>query len=235
MRRAASSAVLDALRRHGCASADALALALGIARDSVHYAAWSLWRRCEVEYYPLPYGAGAWCAGGPPRRVAATCDGRLVELDVAGIAAALAGAIAGGARGIKPARFARRELGLDCSRGAALRVAAGIVAALLDGSALRDRRDGVAMYLVTDPRAAIERLRRAAETGVAPLRPAPRPDGCARREESRRKMVIVTLRLPRGLLAIIDALVERGAFPSRTAALRAAAEELVRRYAGGGA
>jgi hypothetical protein len=237
--RAARARLLDILRQRGCATTDALALLAGIDRSTAYYAMWALANKCLVVRYALPGDIGAWCPGGPPGDIAVTCNGALALLDVRKAAARLAALIVRGARSVRVAKFVKRELGLVCETGSVPRLVRGALLAMLGDCAVPDRRGGSSVLLVTDPRCALERLLRVAETGVLPAAPVPPESGCRPAAETRREgrgeSRLVSVKVPREHVEMIDELVRRGAFPSRSDAVRAAIEELIGRRAGGAA
>jgi len=222
-------ALLELLRQHGCVTTDALVLLAGINRNTAYYVMWSLAKRCFVLRYALPGDIGAWCLGGPPGNITITCNGAPVQLDVRKVAARLAALIVRGARSIRVIRFVERELGLSCEVRSVPRLVRGVLLVMFGECAVPDRRGGSNVLLVTDPRCALERLLRVAETGALPVTPV-LPEGGCKRPERRKRLRIVTVKVPQEHVKAVDELVRRGAFPSRSDALRAALEELIKKH-----
>ena len=222
-------ALLELLSQHGCVTTDALVLLAGINHSTAYYVMWSLAERCLVQRYALPGDTGAWCLGGPPGNITITCNGAPVQLDVKNVAARLAALIVRGTRSIKVTKFVRRELGLSCEGRSVPRLVRGVLLVMFGECAVPNRRGGSSALLVTDPRCALERLFRTAETGALPVTPV-LPEGGCKRPERRKRLRIVTVKVPQEHVKAVDELVRRGAFPSRSDALRAALEELIRKH-----
>ena len=231
--RARCEALLELLRRHGCASGDALAHFLGLTHAQAYYALLLLAWRGLVARYALGR-AVAWCAGGPPGTLLVRCGGRLLHLGVGRLAEEAARLVESGLRALRPARLARALLGAGCAK--TVETVAAILRAALGDAAEKVRSGRGVMLLVADPEAAVERLRRVAESGVLPLEPAPLPARTARllprsaswsQNSARRgRMVMVTFYLPASMLEWLDSMVKRGAFHSRSEAIREALRRL---------
>jgi hypothetical protein len=220
---AALGVVLETVRQHGCITTGALARLACLTETQAEYALRLLWQRGSVRRYALGRVC-LWCADGPPGSALVLCQGALVRVNVARLADAAARAVESGARLLRPPRLAPRQ----CMP--ALHVAAALLRAALAGSAVEYPygRCRTAL-LVTDPRAAAERLRRVAETGTLPLEPDQPPNGPLS-PRPRERMVLVTVHVPREWIERLDRLVRRGIFPSRSKAVRAALRGLIDKY-----
>jgi len=124
-------------------------------------------RRGAVWRFGLAYSTVVWCAAPRLGCVLASCGGRVVRIGVRELAEAAIGLVERGARAIRPSRLA------PCRGGAVPRAILGILRATLDGVAEEDWRGSHRVFLVRDPGAAVERLKRIIESGALPLGPDP--------------------------------------------------------------
>jgi hypothetical protein len=163
--------ILELLSR-GCATAGALAQMLGVSDSRAEALLMRMERGGLVARHYL-FSVIAWCPAGSERlqSVLVPCGSDVVAIDVRGLAETVAVLVEMGARTLRPVRLARL-LGLRCA-GAALRAVAGVLRLMLDGALVERRRGRRLLLIVTDPRAAVERLRRIAETGILQLDPVP--------------------------------------------------------------
>jgi len=221
---------LELVRRFGCVTGDAVARQLGLARGSLQYSLYCAWRHGLVTTYGISARARAWC-DGPLRQLAGSLNGRMVVLRVSDIAATAASLIE---RGMRYVTAGRVIAAMGLPRGVTwvhdivhvtLRVA-------LDGvlsEQFQTRRGGCG-WLVADIRAAVEGLRRIAESGELPIEPDPPPPPPAPRQRSDTDTVCVSAHVPQTYIDALDGLVRRGAYRNRSEAVRDAIRMLLEKY-----
>jgi hypothetical protein len=216
---AAADAALELVRLRGCLTTGAVVLLAGLTRSQAEYALRQLWQQGAVRRYKLGR-VDAWCAGPDrPGAIGTRCGGRVSYISARRLARTALELVMSGTRALRPASLAAGACG-----GAHYGLARAILALALDGCAVEDRRSGRRVILVTDPQCAAERLRQVAESGALPLRPLSPPPLRAQGRASP-----VPVHVPREMLEALDGLVRRGAYRSRSEAVRAAIRELLKK------
>ena len=158
--------VLEILSR-GCLTTGAAVQLLGITDSRAGYALRSLWREGLAWRYRVGR-IDVWCRG-PPGAVGVLCGGRVVYVSIRRLARAAIALVQQGVRALRPAEL----FGLHCSTHYGL--VRRLLASMLDGCAVEDRRSGRHVLLITDLRCVLERLGRLAEDGRLQLSPLPPP------------------------------------------------------------
>jgi hypothetical protein len=218
------SEALDAIRWYGCVTNRTLARALGIEPKHAVYVLYRLTCEGRIAVYPLG-AVYAYCAG-PPGVIAVTCNDAIVYLDVRRIAGEVMCKIERGTRVVRPSRLEGLRPLASCP--VLMSAAWHVLRAVLDDSAMVTVIRHKRALVVHNPRAALERLRQAVESGVLPLEPVSLP--CRQKGERRRKetAVAITVYMPEALVRELDALVASGAYKNRSAAVREAVRVLLR-------
>jgi hypothetical protein len=222
--------VLEVIRQHGCVTSGALARLAGITGMQACYALLRLSCEGRIAIYPLGI-AYAYCAG-PAGSVVMACGGRLLLLDARRIAGEVLCMLELGARAVRPARLELLEPFVRCP--SVMSAAWHVLRAMLDGVSVEMSVAGGRALVVTDPRAAAERLRRVLQSGALQLEPV--RHGCSGRGRRQRgeRMVLTSFHAPREWLKMLDELVRRGAYRSRSEAVREALKKLIESYRGHG-
>jgi hypothetical protein len=218
---------LDVVRRYGCVTGgDAIARQAGLTHGSLQYSLACAWRHGALVAYAVSARTRAWCADASLRQLAGGINGGVAVVRVRDIAVTAARLIERGMRYVTPGRV-MRAMGQRGARWVHDIIAATLRYALGGAAELHTRHAGRG-WLVADPRAAVESLRRLAEAGVLPLDPLPPPPPPA----PRRRVYdgLVSVNVPREYVRIMDALVAAGLYPSRGEVVRCAIRELLRRY-----
>jgi hypothetical protein len=219
---------LDVIRQHGCVTSGALARLAGITGMQAYYALLRLSCEGRIAIYPLGL-AHAYCAG-PAGSIVMACGGRLLWLDARRIAGEVLCVLELGARAVRPSRLESLEPFVRCP--SVMSAAWHVLRALLDGVSVEMSVAGGRALVVTDPRAAAERLRRVLQSGALQLEPV--RYGCSGRgrRQGGERMVRTGFHVPGEWLKRLDELVRRGIFPSRSEAVREAVRKLVESYRG---
>jgi hypothetical protein len=236
-------AVLELVRRHGCVTLGALQRLLPLmTRSAIETDLARLWRSGAVRLYRLG-SVRVWCAG-QPRAVTVPCGAGVAVLDLLRLAEVLLWRLE---RRLLRGLYARpRDLlretcactarapdrrGRQLGQTRLMLLARAALLAALDGAAgLSPRVRGGAVLVITDPARALEALRRVAETGALPLEPVPPPLPRGQPRGRGRRMALLSVHVPRKMLEALDGLVGRGAYRSRSEAVRDAIRGLLERY-----
>jgi len=220
--------VLEVIRQYGCVTSGALARLAGITGMQAYYALLRLSCEGRIAIYPLGL-AHAYCAG-PAGSVVMACGGRLLWLDARRIAAEVLCMLELGARAVRPARLESLEPFVRCP--SVMSAAWHVLRALLDGVSVEMSAAGGRALVVTDPRAAAERLERVMQSGVLQLEPVRYGCSSRGRRQGGERMVQAGFHVPREWLKMLDWLVRCGIFPSRSEAVREALKKLIESYRG---
>jgi hypothetical protein len=221
---------LGVIRQYGCVTNKTVARALGIEPRRVPYVLYRL--ACEGRIAAYQLGAVyAYCAG-PPGVIAVTCNDAVVHLDVRRIAGEVMCRIERGTRAVRPSRLEGLRPLVSCP--ALMSAAWHVLRALLDGVSVEMSAAGGRALVVTDPRAAAERLRRAMQSGALQLEPVRYGCSSRGRRQGGERMVQAGFHVPREWLKRLDWLVRRGAYRSRSEAVREALKKLIESYRGHG-
>jgi len=222
---------LDLVKRHGCiVSSEGVAQRAGLTRGALQYSLYCAWRHGAIVTYSISRRTRAWCIDAL-RQLAGSLNGKIIIVRVSDIAETAASLIARGVRYVTASRVID-ALRLPRTVTWAHDLVHAVLHVALDSimsERLRTRHGGRG-WLITDLRAAIETLRRIAESGELPLEPDPPPPPPAPRRRGAGDGKYVSAHVPVQFLHVMDMLVRAGVYPNRSELVREAIRELLEKY-----
>jgi len=214
---------LEIIKQYGCIMSKVLAHMLNIKPGQAFRMLQDLACKGKITIYSLGM-AYTYCVE-PPGGVATMCNDTIVYLDARKIAREITQKIERGTRTVKPSRLEQLRSFALCP--VLMNVAWNALRVMLGDSAMVMVIRRKKALVVHNPRAALERLKQVAESGVLPLEPITLPCMQKREEQKKEPVIPIIVYMPEALVGKLDALVASGVYRNRSAVVREAIRKLL--------